>query len=94
MITKNNEMIRDMFHEDPTQVDNLDKIGFEIGMAKQEYETGAGTRFGKAYCYLKSADILFPISEESFNSIAEKLSRLKEIKKRGEGFEKGNRKER
>jgi len=79
-----NQIIYRMYHEDSVQVDNFNKIGFEMGMVREEYETfpGALTHFdtGKAYCYLLSNGIYFPISEESMGSIADKFAKLREMR--------------
>ena len=88
MKTKNNQIIHDMHTEDPTQVENYAKIGFEVGSIRQEYESFQGTQFGKQYYYIKSAGIHFPISKDSAEAIIAKMVRLLDLHKYQEEAEK------
>ena len=89
MKTKNNQIIHDMHIENLTQVENYDKIRFEVGRIREENETFEGTAFGKPYHYIKSPGIYFPISKESAEAIIGKMVRLIELKKYVDESESG-----
>jgi hypothetical protein len=75
----NDQIIDKMYIEDLMQVENLNDIGFDVGVVWEADETFYGGTIDTPHYYIKSADIYFPISKDSLDAIINKIKRLGEI---------------